>query len=63
VNEGEDKATKSNPLWWRLASAEAITFLVKDVVLLAVPFYLLKQDLVRETIRTSVFAEQEAVVR
>jgi hypothetical protein len=30
-------------------SAEAITFLMKDVVLLAVSFYLLKQDLARVT--------------
>ncbi len=40
-----------------------VAFLMKDVVLLAVSFYLLKQDLVRATIPTNVFAEQEAVVR
>ncbi len=40
-----------------------VAFLMKDVVLLAVSFYLLKQDLVRATSRANVFAEQEAVVR
>jgi hypothetical protein len=35
---------------------------MKDVVLLAVSFYLLKQHLVRATMRTNVFAEQEAVI-
>jgi hypothetical protein len=35
------------PRWWRKTSAEAITFLMKDVVLLAVSFNLLKQDLAR----------------
>jgi uncharacterized membrane protein YkgB len=40
-----------------------VAFLMKDVVLLAVSFYLLKQDLVRATIRTNVLAEQEAMVR
>ena len=39
VNEGEDRVALSNPLWWRLTSAEAITFLMKDVVLLAVSFF------------------------
>ena len=38
-----------------------VAFLMKDVVLLAVSFYLLKQDLVRATIRTDVFSAQEAV--
>jgi hypothetical protein len=33
----------------RYTSAEEITFLMKDVVLLAVLFYLLKQDLARVT--------------
>jgi uncharacterized membrane protein YkgB len=40
-----------------------VAFLMKDVVLLAVSFYLLKQDLVRATIRTSVVTEQEAGMR
>jgi hypothetical protein len=40
-----------------------VAFLMKDVVLLAVSFYLLKQDLVRATIRPNVFAEWEAVAR
>jgi uncharacterized membrane protein YkgB len=40
-----------------------VAFLLKDLVLLAVSFYLLKQDLVRATIRTNVVAEQETVVR
>jgi uncharacterized membrane protein YkgB len=39
-----------------------VAFLMKDVVLLAVSFYLLKQDLVRAMMRTNVFAEQEAVI-
>src|ERR1700739_998964 len=39
-----------------------VAFLMKDVVLLAVSFYLLKQDLVRATIPTRVFAGQEAVI-
>ena len=38
-----------------------VAFLMKDVVLLAVSFYLLKQDLVRAAIPTHVFAEQEPV--
>jgi uncharacterized membrane protein YkgB len=37
-------------------------FLMKDVVLLAVSFYLLKQDLVRATVPTSAVAEQETVM-
>jgi uncharacterized membrane protein YkgB len=40
-----------------------VAFLMKDVVLLAVSFYLLKQDIVRATIRPNVFAEREAVAR
>ena len=40
-----------------------VAFLMKDVVLLAVSFYLLKQDLVRATIRPNVLAEQQTVVR
>ena len=47
--KGRTKVAHSNPVWWRLTSAEAITFLMKDVVLLAVSFYLLKQDLARVT--------------
>jgi uncharacterized membrane protein YkgB len=39
-----------------------VAFLMKDVVLLAVSFYLLKQDLVGATIRTNV-PEQQTVVR
>lgn len=58
-----DKAEHSNPVWRRYTSAEPITFLMNDVVLLAVSFYLLKLDLVREMVRTNVYAEQEAVVR
>jgi hypothetical protein len=40
-----------------------VAFLMKEVVLLAVSFYLLKQDLVRAAIQTNVAAEQEMVVR
>jgi uncharacterized membrane protein YkgB len=39
-----------------------VAFLVKDVVLLAVSFYLLKQDLVRATVSTNAVAEQETVM-
>jgi hypothetical protein len=37
-------------------------FLMKDVVLLAVSFYLLKRDLVRATVPTNTVAEQETVM-
>jgi uncharacterized membrane protein YkgB len=40
-----------------------VAFLMKDVVLLAVSFYLLKQDLNRVNLRTNVVGEQETVVR
>jgi uncharacterized membrane protein YkgB len=40
-----------------------VAFLMKDVVLLAVSFYLLKQDLSRAAIQTNIAAEQETVVR
>jgi uncharacterized membrane protein YkgB len=40
-----------------------VAFLMKDVVLLAVSFYLLKQDLVRAAIQTNVVGEYETVVR
>ena len=40
-----------------------VAFLMKDLVLLAVSFYLLKQDLVRATQTRNVVAEQEAVLR
>src|ERR1700751_3181974 len=40
-----------------------VAFLKKYVVLLALSFYLLKQDLVRATIRPNVLAEQQTVVR
>jgi uncharacterized membrane protein YkgB len=39
-----------------------VAFLMKDVVLLAVSFYLLKQDLVRATVPTNAIAEQETVM-
>jgi uncharacterized membrane protein YkgB len=39
-----------------------VAFLMKDVVLLAVSFYLLKQDLVRATVPTNAIAEQETVI-
>ena len=39
-----------------------VAFLMKDVVLLAVSFYLLKQDLVRATIPISTTAKQETVM-
>jgi uncharacterized membrane protein YkgB len=39
-----------------------VAFLMKDVVLLAVSFYLLKQDLVRATVPTNAVAEQETVM-
>lgn len=39
-----------------------VAFLMKDVVLLAVSFYLLKQDLVRATVSTNAVAEQETVM-
>ncbi len=39
-----------------------VAFLMKDVVLLAVSFYLLKQDLVRATPTRNLVAEREAVV-
>jgi uncharacterized membrane protein YkgB len=38
-----------------------VAFLMKDVVLLAVSFYLLKQDLVRATVPINTIAEQETV--
>ena len=40
-----------------------VAFLMKDLVLLAVSFYLLKQDLVSATLTRKVFTEREAVVR
>lgn len=40
-----------------------VAFLMKDVVLLAVSFYLLKQDLVRAAQTRNVVAEGEAVMR
>jgi uncharacterized membrane protein YkgB len=40
-----------------------VAFLMKDVVLLAVSVYLLKQDLVRATLPRSVVAEQETVMQ
>ena len=40
-----------------------VAFLMKDVVLLAVSFYLLKQDLVRANIRTNVIGERETALR
>lgn len=40
-----------------------VAFLMKDVVLLAVSFYLLKQDLVRAAQTRNVVAEREAVMR
>ncbi len=39
-----------------------VAFLMKDVVLLAVSFYLLKQDLVRATVPINTIAEQETVM-
>jgi len=39
-----------------------VAFLMKDVVLLAVSFYLLKQDLVKATIPVNAVAEQETVM-
>jgi uncharacterized membrane protein YkgB len=40
-----------------------VAFLMKDLVLLAVSFYLLKQDLVRATPTRNLVAEREAVMR
>jgi len=40
-----------------------VAFLMKDLVLLAVSFYLLKQDLARATPTRNVVAEREAVMR
>ncbi len=40
-----------------------VAFLMKDMVLLAVSFYLLKQDLVRATPTRNVVATPEAVMR
>ena len=40
-----------------------VDLLMKDVVLLAVSFYLLKQDLVRATPKRNMVAEREAVMR
>jgi hypothetical protein len=39
-----------------------VAFLMKDVVLLAVSFYLLKQDVVRATVPMNMVAEQETVM-
>jgi uncharacterized membrane protein YkgB len=39
-----------------------VAFLMKDVVLLAVSIYLLKQDLVRATVSKNAVAEQETVM-
>ncbi len=39
-----------------------VAFLMKDMVLLAVSFYLLKQDLVRATVPINTVAEQETVM-
>jgi uncharacterized membrane protein YkgB len=39
-----------------------VAFLMKDVVLLAVSFYLLKQDLVRAAVQTNTVAQQETVM-
>jgi hypothetical protein len=39
-----------------------VAFLMKDVVLLAVSFYLLKQDLVRATVPINTIAVQETVI-
>jgi uncharacterized membrane protein YkgB len=40
-----------------------VAFLIKDVVLLAASFYLLKQDLVRASTLIKVGTEQEMVLR
>jgi uncharacterized membrane protein YkgB len=40
-----------------------VAFLMKDVVLLAISFYLLKQDLVRAWAPIKVCTKQEMVVR
>jgi len=40
-----------------------VAFLMKDVVLLAVAFYLLKQDLVRASAQIKVGTQQAMVVR
>ena len=40
-----------------------VAFLMKDVVLLAVSFYLLKQDLVRATVPGKALVEQDGVMR
>lgn len=45
------------------AMTETAAFLMKDLVLLAVSVYLLKQDLVRAAVPRNVVAEQETVMR
>ena len=46
-----------------MAGGGNVAFLMKDMVLLAVSFYLLKQDIVRATAPKNIVVEREAVAQ